>query len=1320
MPSMMCDHPDLPLFLEGRIPAGEEQPWLDHLETCPRCQSRIEEMAAGNNWWRDARTFLSTDSSVAMLSTSTGSTVESEEAGHEPISLDFLAPTDDPESLGRLGAYEVTGVIGRGGSGIVLKAFDRSLNRNVAIKVLSPHLATSGAARKRFAREGQAAAAVVHEHVIPIFAVAAHQNLPFIVMQYFPGRSLQQRLDREGPLELREILRIGLQTARGLAAAHAQGLIHRDVKPANILLADGIERVTLSDFGLARAVDDARLTRTGWLAGTPEYMSPEQSRGKGLDARSDLFSLGSVLYTASTGRVPFQAETSYGTLRQVTDDEPAPIRHLNADIPDWLCGLIAKLMAKAPENRFGSAEEVANLLEACLAHVQQPETTALPESLVVEKPKPNRKSFFGGRTVATVLLGLAGFFVGAFALWQITSPPDIAGWWTGEDWGKVQLKHLGSGEYEGTYTDTFGKAPGTIHLNWSRIERRFFGTWREGEDRSGELSIRLVKDEIRGALITDAKSKINPATPRLADLLWVKEGNQTDSGSKIAKKTIQARLQGHWQVTWISDRMSGVREYVPTTEARWIFSEDRLTFFLNDKDNGTKLTFELINDENPFLIDLVNGNASSRCVGIVEENKIRFCMGTVYRPAKKAEPTDGLKYFELARLEDAPAAKPTIENTGALQDQGVRSLVQKGDRTSIARERAIALENAREKEVKHDQELKLQSAIRGTWIPSVHNDGLFKIREFQAEFPPPVWRIEIDRIIFETNPKIEAAVEVLEAKVPALLQLTYANQAKQFLRIDSQNSKLLIASSTKRAPEKAVPASDCEYWELKKVVDPLVDRNWAIKVDARDSDLKSQATLPPSKDLLFPQQPLPKVPAPNLVFAWKEGEQNRQDLKPMSRVYGKQEWAGYIKGVTIKLTWSYLGRTVTKVGPDAEIYEINATESIKGVDQKTWNKKVTFNGQPVKVFENEGFSITMAPSQMPAYPAKAANEYPGMAAMLQKITASQSMTYNKHIKSSFWNENIVMGIKIRNQFVVTERSDYGKKQETSYYDTIRNVALTIDYKSKEASYRKMDGNVSANLDVRCKLSALGDLPSNENSNEIMDGFLCRKYTIYDVLHKNRKASEIILWINQLTNTPLKMVESVTGDSDREITTTWPNQTDLPEVPEESVAMPGFSGAKNYALYAEIYGSKSKSQSDSSSPPTSGPAAIEVDERHKTRILDQLQGNWVTVKKALGDGKDRLGHDAEVWMISGNKIRFGSSEMFSYDIKIIEVSSPVKVDLILNVNKDEDKITLGKIADKCLIQLEENKIVLCQSVAGSRPSKLGYGEGAVSPRSRSLG
>ncbi len=157
--------------------------------------------------------------------------------------------------------------------------------------------------------------------------------------------------------------------------------MHRDIKPANILLSDGIERLWITDFGVARAMDDASMTQTGVIAGTPQYMSPEQARGETVDHRSDLFSLGSVLYTACTGRPPFRSEAAYGILRRITDSDPRPIREINSDIPEWLCIIIERLLAKHPADRFESASEVVDLFDGCLAHIQQPLQVELPQSL---------------------------------------------------------------------------------------------------------------------------------------------------------------------------------------------------------------------------------------------------------------------------------------------------------------------------------------------------------------------------------------------------------------------------------------------------------------------------------------------------------------------------------------------------------------------------------------------------------------------------------------------------------------------------------------------------------------------------------------------------------------------------------------------------------------------------------------------------------------------------------------------------------------------------------------------------------------------------
>jgi hypothetical protein len=290
----------------------------------------------------------------------------------DPIDLYFLRPSDRPDVLGMLDGYEVQQVIGQGGMGTVLKAYDPPLHRLVAIKVMAPALAGSAIARARFTREAQAAAAISHDHVVVVHGVHATNGLPYLVMEYIGGESLQERLDRAGPMELTELVRIAYQTASGLAAAHAQGLIHRDIKPANLLLENGLARVTITDFGLARLVDDVGLTQNGAVAGTPEYMSPEQAHGDAIDHRADLFSLGSVMYAMATGVPPFQGSTALAVLRHVSEQTPPPVQSLNPAIPAWLETFVARLMAKDPGHRFQSAAEVATLLEGYLAHLRQP------------------------------------------------------------------------------------------------------------------------------------------------------------------------------------------------------------------------------------------------------------------------------------------------------------------------------------------------------------------------------------------------------------------------------------------------------------------------------------------------------------------------------------------------------------------------------------------------------------------------------------------------------------------------------------------------------------------------------------------------------------------------------------------------------------------------------------------------------------------------------------------------------------------------------------------------------------------------------------
>ncbi len=410
--SSHCQPQRLEALLDSQLTPKDESDLSSHLDHCAACRILLDQMAASPESWQHASAYLRDDS----LDESSISSIE----GGVPIApqisqvLDLLQPTDDPAMLGRLGTYEVSAAIGAGGMGVVLKALDRPLDRTVAIKVMAPHLATCGVARQRFAREARAAAAVIHPNIIAIYGVSTDAVLPYLVMPYVSGASLQKRLDRDGALPLADVLRIGAQIAAGLAAAHDSGLVHRDIKPANILLDQGVERLVITDFGLARAADDASMTRTGVIAGTPQFMSPEQARGEAIDARSDLFSLGSLLYACCTGRPPFRADSAMGVLRRITDNTPRPIQEINPAIPMWLCRLIERLHSKSARERYPSAQAVATLLTQCLAHASQPTVHALPAELVLKPPhwRNAKRAWLAVGLVAASLVG------GAWYGWQ--------------------------------------------------------------------------------------------------------------------------------------------------------------------------------------------------------------------------------------------------------------------------------------------------------------------------------------------------------------------------------------------------------------------------------------------------------------------------------------------------------------------------------------------------------------------------------------------------------------------------------------------------------------------------------------------------------------------------------------------------------------------------------------------------------------------------------------------------------------------------------------------------------------------------------------
>jgi serine/threonine protein kinase len=282
----------------------------------------------------------------------------------------FLAPPQGAGEIGRLAQYRVLKLLGRGGMGMVFQAEDTQLRRPVALKVMLPEVAAQQQSKVRFLREARAAAALKHDHVVTIYQVGEDRGVPFLAMEFLRGKSLADWLASGRQASVAETLIIGRQIAKGLAAAHQAGLIHRDIKPANLWLEAPAGRVKVLDFGLARWADgqpDGRSvmrTEQGAVVGTPAFMAPEQARGEEVNARSDLFSLGCVLYRLAAGRPPFAGDTMVAVLSAVLTQEPRPVRELNPQVPERLAGLIARLLAKQPGERPASAQVVADELLA--------------------------------------------------------------------------------------------------------------------------------------------------------------------------------------------------------------------------------------------------------------------------------------------------------------------------------------------------------------------------------------------------------------------------------------------------------------------------------------------------------------------------------------------------------------------------------------------------------------------------------------------------------------------------------------------------------------------------------------------------------------------------------------------------------------------------------------------------------------------------------------------------------------------------------------------------------------------------------------------
>jgi WD40 repeat protein len=366
-------------LLVGQLGEASVENIEQHLLECPECQKLTSAFSLDDTFVAEVRAAAQGQSPPAAEREQ----VERLIAGaptHEPLAdatqaiepnADLIReltarwrPAEGPGELGRLGGYRITRLLGAGGMGGVFQAVDPQLQRQVALKLMRPQVAAPDAA-ERFLREARAAAAVKHDNVVTIYQVGEDNGLAFIAQELLSGESLEARLARERQLSVEEAVAIGRQIAAGLAAAHARSLVHRDIKPANIWLEasdGGPPRVKLLDFGLARSwSDNAQLTRSGMIMGTPAYMAPEQASGEEVDARADLFSLGVVLYRMLTGTSPFARGNTIAILHALALDTPKPPREVNPQVPAELSALVMRLLEKKPERRPPIREVIASL-----------------------------------------------------------------------------------------------------------------------------------------------------------------------------------------------------------------------------------------------------------------------------------------------------------------------------------------------------------------------------------------------------------------------------------------------------------------------------------------------------------------------------------------------------------------------------------------------------------------------------------------------------------------------------------------------------------------------------------------------------------------------------------------------------------------------------------------------------------------------------------------------------------------------------------------------------------------------------------------------
>jgi serine/threonine protein kinase len=430
-------------LLAEELSLSERSTLESHVEECPQCQARLEQLTLdpvmrgkiivepGRQLaWLPlpdedaAQTTLSshdlTSSAIQrdpLALDGSGSFVPLPDAGDRSLTFPFLRPPQQPGEMGRLGAYGVLRLLAKGGMAFVFQAEDLALHRPVALKVMNPILSAQSESGRRLIREGQFLASIHHEHLVTVYQAGQDNGVVFLAMELLRGETLNDWVKRVNRPAVADVERLAREAPCGLEVIHAHGLIHRDIKPSNLWMEERGEgrgargevgqeegsypgrglsslapRVKILDFGLARLIDDEnRLTESGLILGTPGFMSPEQAAGEVLDPRSDLFSLGCVLYLLCTGREPFRGSNIMAMLSALATSAPPPVRAVNPSIPPHLATLVMHLLEKKPEDRPPNARWVLHYLDrAATGEVPTGAGESVAAGPVIQEEAPGR------------------------------------------------------------------------------------------------------------------------------------------------------------------------------------------------------------------------------------------------------------------------------------------------------------------------------------------------------------------------------------------------------------------------------------------------------------------------------------------------------------------------------------------------------------------------------------------------------------------------------------------------------------------------------------------------------------------------------------------------------------------------------------------------------------------------------------------------------------------------------------------------------------------------------------------------------------------